>query len=373
MRNNNILGTATVLILCLVVFYLPSILFQLEKDDDVWEWDLMGFVLATFYTVAFLINYFWLVPSYLLKRSRFPVLLVANILMVVLTMIFIPLWIETHGGLPPIHSRHSTEPAFWRCIVRYAGNSIRDGIMVIMAAGLAYAVRIGKEKERMRERELAIGMERREIELQSLKAQLNPHFLFNSLNNIYALIEFAPDRAKEALHSLSNMLRYTIYDSSVYVEIGREARFISEYISLMRLRTGSECSIDYKISPQLPEDARIAPMLYLTLVENAFKHSAANGHDYFIHISLDWEKNGQGADVLVFRVDNTFSERENHDEDDGKAGVGLTNVKRQLNLLYPGAYRFDIRMSGGVCRASIEIEVAAMSASGQRIKVNTQH
>lgn len=372
MKPNRLLSTATILTLSIVIFYLPSILFQMEHGDKVWEWDMLGMVMATFYTSAFCLNYFVLVPSLLRRTNRLPLYLLVNLCMVALTMIFIPFWMKMHGGLPQPHINMNGEVSIWRYVAGYAGFSIRDGIMVILAAALGYAIRFGKEREHLHTRELELNAERRQIELQSLKAQLNPHFLFNSLNNIYALISFAPDRAQDSLHKLSRMLRFMIYDSSGSVEIEREANFIREYVELMRLRLGEACDLEYEILGDLPANARIAPLLYVTLVENAFKHSSSNGHDHYIHISLfqtlDENKKSR-KDILVFKVENTFTEieeNENEDGDEGEGadkghiGVGLANVGRQLNLLYPGSNSFDIAATGGVYSATISIDVAAL-------------
>ncbi|MDE5791587.1 MAG: histidine kinase [Muribaculaceae bacterium] len=372
MKSNRLLSTATVIVLSIVLFYLPSILFQVEQGDDIWEWDFIGMIMATFYTTAFCVNYYWLVPTMLLRNRRWPLYLLINLCMVLVTMIFIPLWLELHGGLPGPIGKMKKDASLWWYVVHYAGFSIRDGIMVILASALGFAIRFGKEKEYIHTRELELNAERRQIELQSLKAQLNPHFLFNSLNNIYALIGFAPERAQDALHTLSRMLRFMIYDSSGSVEIEREANFIGEYVELMRLRLGEACDLEYEVSGDLPVNAKIAPLLYITLVENAFKHSSSNGLDYYIHISLFQdvvEKGKSLQDILTFTVENTFAEREESDGEDEDneekeepqhIGVGLTNVRRQLNLLYPGSNSFVITSKGGVYSATIKIDVEAL-------------
>ncbi|MDE6028618.1 MAG: histidine kinase [Muribaculaceae bacterium] len=361
MSTNRYISTATVIILSIVVFYLPSILFQMEKGDGIWEWDFIGMVMATFYTMAFCLNYFLLVPRLLLRSSRLPLFFIINFCIVLATMIFIPLWMEFHGGLPSPPGKGREDVSLWRYIAGYAGFSIRDGIMMILAMALAYAIRFGKEKEYIHTRELELNAERRQIELQSLKAQLNPHFLFNSLNNIYALIGFAPDRAQESLHALSSMLRFMIYDSSESVTVEKEAQFIGEYVELMRLRMGDSCHLEYALSESLPSDARIAPLLYVTLVENAFKHSVANEHGYFIRISLytsvGVNKNHRSVETLVFKVENTYSESEEEDViENNHLGVGITNVRKQLNLLYPGCNSFEIDSGGGIYTATITIE-----------------
>lgn len=368
MKPNRLLSTATIIVLAIVLFYLPSILFQVEQGDDIWEWDFLGMLMATFYTTAFCVNYYWLVPSMLLRNSRLPLYFIVNFCLVISTMIFIPLWMEFHGGLPKPPGKMEGDVSLWRYIAGYAGFSIRDGIMVILASALGYAIRFGKEKEDIHTQELELNAERRQIELQSLKAQLNPHFLFNSLNNIYALISFAPDRAQESLHTFSSMLRFMIYDSSGPVDLEKEAMFIGEYVELMRLRMGETCNLEYDVSGDLPINVKIAPLLYVTLVENAFKHSARYGENYYIHICLypeRVERGGKRVEQLVFKVENTYSEAEDDEkeaerEDNEHVGVGVANVRRQLNLIYPDANSFEIQMNRGVYSAKIAIDVDAL-------------
>ena len=388
MKNNRFLGTTTVLTLCLVLFYLPAILFQLDAEDEVWQWDTSGMVIATCYAGAFLLNYFFLVPALLMHRSRLSVYLLSNLCLIIATMVIVPVWEETHPVLTEITSKRGGYSGILVYLMRYIGSSIRDGVMVALSAALAYALVLGREKTRLQERELRFSAERREIELRSLKAQLNPHFLFNTLNNIYALIGISPDKAQEALHSLSSMLRYMIYDSSVFVDIEKEARFIGEYVELMKLRSGERGKLIYERRESFPEEIRIAPLLFVTLVENAFKHSGSNGIDNYIHIEL-FTHTENGEEWIRFRVTNTFEEGEEEREEDrgergesriqggseedgekgrkslgGSSGVGVSNVRQQLNLLYPGDYDFDIRIRNGVYRAEISIRKEALIRAG---------
>ncbi|MDE7442330.1 MAG: histidine kinase [Muribaculaceae bacterium] len=369
MSYNRYYHSAIVLTLSLILFYLPTIIFQVETSGEMWEWDFLGIIMATFYSTSFLLNYFWLVPQLLQGRKRrVSLFILVNLAMVLITMLVIPLWIESHHC--PLHSPGRTTPdmTLGQMLMHYAGFSLRDGIMVVLAAALGYAIRIGREKESIITREFELEAEERKIELQNLKAQLNPHFLFNSLNNIYALIGFAPERAQEALHTLSKMLRFMIYDASESVPLKKEAEFIGEFVELMRLRKGEPCRMRYHFSESLPGSARISPLLYVTLAENAFKHSASNGRDYYIDITFS-TKSGKNSDRewVVFKVENTYSEKEKEDIDGKRAGgVGIANVRRQLGLLYPGQYIFEITASPGVYTALLAIETSALQKKNEK-------
>lgn len=363
MKSNRFISTATVLTLCIVLFYLPSIIFQIEKGEGAWEFDTVGIVMATFYTTAFCLNYFWLVPSIVHKKNKLSFYFIINILLVLITMSFAPFWLELHGGIPDAYWHRQENISIWRYIVGYAAFSIRDGIMVILAGGLAYAIKISWEKEYIRTRELELNSERQQIELRSLKAQLNPHFLFNTLNNIYALIAIAPEKAQDSLHTFSSMLRFMIYESSESVDLEKEKQFIKEYVELMKLRIGDSCKIKYNMM-EMPAGLKITPLIYLTLVENAFKHSGSNGRDYYIRFSWELEETKKGKEfrkVLWFTVENTFNEsKEESKRADEPTGVGLKNVQQQLKLLYPGAAVFSAEGREGVFIAKIGIETRTL-------------
>ena len=228
--------------------------------------------------------------------------------------------------------------------------------MMVLSAALAYAMRLSRERENVRRRALELNAEKRELELLSLKAQLNPHFLFNSLNNIYALIGFAPERARKALHDLSNMLRFMIYDAgNASVPLSKETRFISDYVALMRLRLNNNIEVECDIPEVFSVDIDVAPLLFLTLVENAFKHVAPVMTDKpkgFIRISILLHDR-----QLTGRVVNTYDSevRSQRKNADGHYGVGLENVMRQLRLLYPDRHKLVINDSDNIYSVELSI------------------
>lgn len=130
---------------------------------------------------------------------------------------------------------------------------------------------------------------RAEAELQNLKSQLNPHFLFNTLNNIYSLIAFSPERAQEAVHDLSRLLRYVLYDSSQpMVPLEKELDFIRNYVELMRIRLPEHVKLTTDISAATPE-TQVAPLLFISLIENAFKHGVSHNKPSFIDLKIHQE------------------------------------------------------------------------------------
>ena len=230
---------------------------------------------------------------------------------------------------------------------------------MILSIALAYAMRASKAREEMRSRVLELEAERRHTELMSLKAQLNPHFLFNSLNNIYALIAIDPDKAQKSLHELSSMLRFMIYDSeSEAVSLSKEMQFISDFTRLMSLRLNPSV----KLSCRLPEihdsSLHIAPLLLLTLVENAFKHVAVADNKGFINIDISMKD-----DCLKCVVENTCVTEHIENLEKGTSGVGLRNIEKQLRLLYPGCYSLKTENVAGVYSSELIIDISALRQS----------
>lgn len=349
-------GTAAAVLSAFLLFYLPSMLAILNRGTEPWGWTIMSMVMATLYAAMFCLNYFWLVPAMLIRSDRKLSYFLINFLLVIVLCSIMPAWFEiVHHGIPmPKHMRHQ-EPSVWLWIMGYIRFIIRDGVMMILSAGMAYAMRLSSQRESVRRQQLELDAERRQIEIQSLKAQLNPHFLFNSLNNIYALIGFAPDRAQTALHDLSSMLRFMIYDSSSpTVPLEKEMQFIKEYTDLMRLRLGSNVQLSCSFQEPSTPDLQIAPLLFLTLVENAFKHSGPSAAGNFIRISIQEED-----DRLTCRVVNTVPE--NAAREMTESGVGLANVEKQLNLLYPGHHVFTTDSRDGVYAAVIGISLKRLA------------
>lgn len=365
MRTPRNSSTTTVVLLACMLFYLPSALSLVTHDGEPMEWAVFNVAMATCYTVVFCVNYFLLVPATLRRAGSRPfyAYLGLNLCLIVVVFSFIPIWFELHGGLP--RPRHSTVyiNSFGTLVIGYLRFFIRDGVMMVLAAALAYAMRLSREHEQMRQRELELNAERRKIELKSLKAQLNPHFLFNSLNNIYALIGIAPERAQQALHDLSSMLRFMIYDAGeAVVPLEKELRFITDYVEMMKLRLSKSVKLTFSIEEVSPGNLYIAPLLFLTLVENAFKHSTPNSSGHFISINIRIVNN-----QLICRVENSYAEGKETQQPQraNDSGIGLENVTRQLGLLYQGEYTCSSTRRDGVFSSVITISLDALNKRPQ--------
>ena len=188
-----------------------------------------------------------------------------------------------------------------------------------------------------------------ERQLQYLKYQVNPHFFMNTLNNIHALVDIDPERAKASIVELSKLMRYVLYEgNNKLTPLSREVQFLRNYVQLMSMRynTGNvSISLD---APDVLPDSMLPPLLLVIFVENAFKHGISYRTKSFVEISLQ-----PHADRLLFSCRNSRPEIK-HDEN-MKGGVGRSNVRRRLDLLFPNDYTLDIKEEEDTYTVKLEI------------------
>lgn len=329
-KSNMIINTAQGLIwACL--FILPSAVWYFIA------WDIKSFG-ATFYlTTQFLlpaflvytINYCVLVPLVLFSSRKKYFYLINSAL--ILFLIAIP--VIKSGFIPevPQEVRDAFPNAkfLWISIGGVVLKIIFYAVMVAMPVGLKYVMRWNDEKHKMEE-------ERRrnaEAELTWLKNQLNPHFLFNTLNNISSLTQIDADKAQESIGQFSELLRYALYESNVKkVKLTDETEFMKNYINLMSLRCNEMTLVETRFD-SFDESLTISPLLFISLIENAFKHGISSHKDSFVKIDM-----GLDGNDLVFSCENSIHERAS--ENRSGSGIGLENMLRRLDLLYPDAYTY---------------------------------
>lgn len=197
-----------------------------------------------------------------------------------------------------------------------------------------------------------ITQEKLKTELDFLKAQINPHFLFNTLNNLYGEARKTEDKTvANGIAQLSHMMRYMIYDSNVsLVTLDKEIQYLESFIQLQKLRLMEndplDLKFDYKNSDPL---LKVAPILFIPFVENAFKHGMDIDQQSFIHITLETHGNH-----LKFEVANSKFNVQTIKE---HSGVGLINIKRRLSLLYPEKHTLKIFDEADTYRISLELTV----------------
>jgi len=219
---------------------------------------------------------------------------------------------------------------------------LNSGVLLITLLVLGIVTSLAAMQKGQRDAESRLELERRQVatELSLLKAQINPHFFFNTLNNIYALTLLDADQARAALHRLSRMMRYVLYESPAgHTRLNQEISFLQDYIDLMHLRLTTKVQVRFErpgtaghgsVSP----DPFIAPMLFQPFVENAFKHGVSATAASIISIELRQPT----ATTVVLCVRNTVFPDRPAAADDEPGGIGLVNTQRRLDLLYPRAH-----------------------------------
>jgi LytS/YehU family sensor histidine kinase len=186
--------------------------------------------------------------------------------------------------------------------------------------------------------------------LAVLKSQINPHFLYNTLHNIDALIYEDRDKASKSLEKLSDIMRYMLSDTqSDFVDLQKELDYLQNYLALEQLRLKSERFLNYTVSGDV-EGFKIAPMILIPFVENAFKHSVDSNIENGIIIKIDVNKNR-----LSFLCENRFDPSDT-DKDKGH-GIGLENVKKRLSLIYGSNYNLSIDTVHSVFKVNLTIEL----------------
>ena len=210
---------------------------------------------------------------------------------------------------------------------------------------------------------------RTEAELEWLKNQINPHFLFNTLNNISSLTQIDPDAAQDAIAQLSDLLRYAMYETNKNtVPIQGEVEFMRNYIELMKLRCNEKTEVNAqfilhnapfdpkgRLLPKGTQELSIAPLLFISLIENAFKHGLSSSRPSKIDIRLEQKEADDGSQEIIFTCDNTNYPKD--DADRSGSGIGLENTRRRLELMYHDHYTWEQSLDDDIYHVGIKLKI----------------
>lgn len=222
----------------------------------------------------------------------------------------------------------------------------------LLLMGMNLGVKLYFKTQEDREQRERLEKQDLERQLEYLRYQVNPHFFMNTLNNIHALVDINPERAKTTIVELSKMMRYILYEGDKkLIPVQREALFLKNYIELMRLRYSSRVSINLDI-PEMMPDVMLPPLLLIIFVENAFKHGVSYAAPSFIDIKVEVDQK-----KLKFRCRNSRQEQK-PDEKKKKGGVGLANARRRLDLLFPDQYSLEIKENDKEYDVQLEIPLS---------------
>jgi len=307
------LFVAQVLLLSLIMLS-PALVSYISSGDSKLA---MESLWMAFYWLApamcvYLINYAYMVPL-LWSRHHYWEFGVGNVIAIVITNMHL------------FTNDVSHMPNYIRA--GYSSLLIISLLLCMMAIGIALSIRYMMRRSERKQKEV-------EAELAWLKNQINPHFLFNTLNNISSLAQIDGDQTQEAIMQLSDLLRYAMYETNKpKVRLDGEVEFMRNYIELMKLRCNEMTTVNAQFAISEPQ-SEVAPLLFISLIENAFKHGINSNVPATIDIRLEQQDN-----MLVFNCDNTNNPKPTKDR--SGSGIGLENTRRRLDLLYPGRYTWE--------------------------------
>lgn len=218
----------------------------------------------------------------------------------------------------------------------------------LYVVALATAIKLTIDWANQKDRIETLKKERLKSELNFLKTQIQPHFFFNTLNNLYALTLEKSKKAPEVVLKLSEIMQYVIYDiKQQKVSLLKEIEYIQNYIDLQQLRCHKNATINIAIDGDISK-AKVPPLIFLSFVENCFKHGDRNSNNFYIYILFKKTKQNN----LVFTVKNSYETKEITSI---KKGIGNTNTKRRLDLIYENKYKLNISKSNSVHAVDLEI------------------
>jgi len=275
--------------------------------------------------IVFYANYLYLAPKYFVAgKHRYDLLI--NIVLITVLGTFLHYWMDWANTLfmPYLTNRNDDTLGTAAYILR---DSLNLAVFAAGATALALARRWVTADQSLKELEAA----RAQAELRNLRNQINPHFLLNTLNNIYALTAFDTAKAQETIQELSKMLRHILYDyQQPTVPVSDEVEFLENYVKLMRIRLPETVSVTFNTNIQ-SNRIEIAPMIFISLVENAFKHGISPTEPSFIRINID-----ANEQTIVCCIENSNNPKSSSDH--SGHGIGLQQVGRRLELAYPEKY-----------------------------------
>lgn len=311
-----------------ISFFLYQVISH-QRGAEI-DWEIVVRVVGVQVLFAMLIgylNYFIFLPAFLRDKKIGKYLLQFVVTFAVLISIRVALGRYVIDGF--------TGGTGFIYTTRYVIQVVTTNLFIVIFLGM---IRFAEDWFEFEARQKSVENERLTAELNFLKAQINPHFLFNTLNNLYYLAYTQSTKTTEVIAKLSQMMRYMIYDSNYpLVPLNKEIEYMENYISLERLRLNNEIPIRFTVDRGGQQDFLIAPLIFITFLENAFKHGVSNNHpEAWVNISIVLRGN-----ECVYKVENSKVPFVKPQAEE-KSGIGLQNVRRRLELSYPGKHSLTV-------------------------------
>ena len=325
---------------CFILLPLVIYAFPVERWWGTYPLFFCSFV-GWLYVTYFLYKYF-IVPRLFIKGKKRTIAVAAILLSLAVTFLF-----SAYEITSPLYHIHQEQ----RQLYPYPIWGIRQNqqaiwLHYILVVIFCFAVGMLKEVYRQKLARAEMEYERNKAELALYKAQINPHFLFNTLNTLYGLLITQSDKTEITLERFINLTKYMYNNANrEFIALAEEVDYIGQYIALQQLRLNELADIRFTHEVER-EEMPIPPMMLITFVENAFKYGISSDDPCFIHIQLN-----QRAEKLYFEVVNsTFGREAGH-----SARMGITNCRRRLELLYPEHHRLEIEQEHGLFRVRLEL------------------
>lgn len=344
MQKNRTITVSSHVLVWLVLLCMPYLL-SYGQEQDMYRVIAHFWIPLVFSAIIFYSNYFIIIDRYLFPKKM--VLFIAINVIIIGCAIFLKELIESVYFQDLIGNGSEEEgkkPPFKMFLY----------IQLLMyMAPLLFSIAVKTTKRWVRteaERKEATNY-KLQSELQHLHYQLQPHFFFNSLNNIYAMVDISPDQAKTSIHSLSKLMRYMLYETSVEsILLSKEIDFMKKYIDLMKLRVSDKTVVNYSF-PVKETGIKIAPLLFISLIENAFKHGVSAIKDSLISIDMTCDDK-----TVTFIIENDNFPKLS--EDKSGSGIGLKNLVKRLELLYPNKHNLKTSLKANRFLVHLEIETS---------------
>ncbi len=373
-----------------ILFIVPHIIINLYWSDDNF-FPISFYINAILYSIIFYINYLWLVPKFFLLNKK--VIYFTSAALVIVVMYFInynfeiklkphketqtPIAfkmqkpdrhpIDKPGPPPGMDNRYDSIFARQPHMDKFIGESVpfeRKGppveqiqlyffsLISVIITGFSVGLKVIDKHSASEKRQRELEKEKLNSELAFLKNQISPHFFFNTLNNIYSLVEINKTDAQDAILKLSKLMRYLLYESEVEeTYLSNEIDFMQHYIKLMQLRISSKVDIDIQM-PDENTELKIPPLLFIPFIENAFKHGVSYREKSFIKIDMKLEHH-----KVYFSCCNSISTPSNSFENKKHSGIGLTNVRKRLQLLFPERHQLNANAENNIFCIELELDL----------------
>ena len=295
------------------------------------------FITLSVYALVVYLNLNYLIPKYLTQKRFF----MYSALLVLTSMIVTPLLVLL------LYFKFFRYPSLRTTLL---ANQNWYFLTTFVIAGISTVFKIISDWSRQLREKQALEKQTMQSELRFLKSQINPHFLFNTLNNLYALTLKKSDKAPEIVIKLSEMMRYMLYEcNEKKVLLEKEVNYIQNYLDLEALRQGKQVEILFAVEGN-PNGQEIAPLMFIPFLENSFKHGLNNHlNKGFVHILLTLEPGVVHFEIKNSKPDTPAMPKSNKIS----GGIGLVNIRRRLDLIYPGQYKLDIKDSPNTYSVSL--------------------